>query len=259
MGPSGSRWRDAAAMGLLACACESVVGCGRQPVRAAAPASAPTVATRVPGASRAGEGGLPDVPRATTEMPRIPADARLLGTEEGVASWYGTVYDRRRGADGTVYDQNAMTAASRTLPLGVLARVTNLADGEVTVVRITDRGPFVPGRILDLSRAAARALGLDRAGVGRVRVEAYAGEGYRETPARWCVQIGAFVDAADARQMRNDLALRYPAAKIIAFDGPTGSWVRLTLPTPERDRSAEIAETVRVPDPGVEAYLTRTN
>jgi rare lipoprotein A len=193
-------------------------------------------------------------------MPQIPPDGRLLSTEEGLASWYGTVYDRRRGADGTVYDQNAMTAASRTLPLGVLARVTNLADGQVAVVKITDRGPFVPGRILDLSRAAAKAVGLDRAGVGKVRVEAYAGEGFQAAPARWCVQIGAFADPDDARQMKNDLLQRYRNAKVIAFDGPTGSWVRLTLATPEdRSRSAEVAAGVRVPDPGVEAYVTRIN
>jgi cell division septation protein DedD len=101
---------------------------------------------------------------------------------------------------------------------------------------------------------------LDRAGVGKVRVEAYAGEGFQAAPARWCVQIGAFADPDDARQMKNDLLQRYRNAKVIAFDGPTGSWVRLTLATPEdRSRSAEVAAGVRVPDPGVEAYVTRIN
>ena len=66
-----------------------------------------------------------------------------------------------------------MTAASRTLPLGALVRVTNLASGEVTVARITDRGPFIPGRIIDLSLGAAKAAGLYRLGVGKVRVEAF--------------------------------------------------------------------------------------
>ena len=254
--PLASACSLAAALGLA--------GCSHQPVRASQPATAPTSSTSA-GTMPARQARLPaersdDLPPPPAETPRISPAARLLSTEEGLASWYGTVYDHRKGADGTVYDQNALTAASRTLPLGVLARVTNLADGEVTVVRITDRGPFVPGRILDLSRASARAIGLDRAGVGKVRVEAYIAEGFQVPPAKWCVQIGAFVDPADARQLRNDLHQRYPIAKIIAFDGPTGSWVRLTLPAPEdRDKSAEIAATVNVPDPGVEAYVTRTN
>ena len=67
------------------------------------------------------------------------------------------------------------------------------------------------------------------------------------------------MDSDDAVQMKNDLIRRYGAAKVISFKGPTGSWVRLTLPVPDKDRSAEVAATVRVPDPGVEAYVTRTN
>ena len=250
----------------LACTLAAVVclaGCTRQPVRASQAPVAPgypsggTVAGRQ---AQAPAEKTDDSPRNVADTPRISSGAKLLSTEEGLASWYGTVYDHRRGADGSIYDQNALTAASRTLPLGVLARVTNLTDGQVIVVRITDRGPFVPGRILDLSRGAARAVGLDRMGVGKVRVEAYAAEGFQVTPAKWCVQIGAFVDPDDARQLRNDLLQRYRTARIIAFDGPTGSWVRLTLPAPEdRDKSEEIAATLRVPDPGVEAYVTRTN
>ena len=246
-------------LGVLGIALLNLTGCQRQPVRAARPTVAPTNPTTTQIPRRSDDAGAKEI-KPVSESPRIPPEGRLLSTEEGLASWYGTVYDRRRGADGTIYDQNAMTAASRTLPLGVLVRVTNLADGQAAMVKITDRGPFVPGRILDLSRAAAKALGMDRMGVGKVRVEAYAGEGFREIPARWCVQIGAFVDPDDARQLRNDLLRRYQTAKVIAFDGPTGSWVRLTLATPEdRARSAEIASGLRVPDPGVEAYVTRTN
>ena len=117
-----------------------------------------------------------------------------------MASWYGPPYAGRKGADGKVYDQNAMTAAHLTLPLGTMVRVTNLTNNESVVVRITDRGPFVHGRIIDLSLAAARATGVYRAGVARVRVEAFASpvRTNADSGGRWCVQVGAFARQSDA-------------------------------------------------------------
>ncbi len=108
-----------------------------------------------------------------------------------MASWYGPPYAGRKGADGTVYDQNAMTAAHLTLPSGTI-RVTNLATNQSAIVWITDRGPFVHGRIIDLSLAAAKATGLYRMGVAKVRVEAYAAPVRPNAipGGRWCVQIG---------------------------------------------------------------------
>jgi len=76
-----------------------------------------------------------------------------------MASWYGAAYDKRRGANGEIYDQNALTAAHRTLPMNSLIKVTNLATGQSAIVRVTDRGPFVPNRTLDLSLASAKAIG----------------------------------------------------------------------------------------------------
>lgn len=88
----------------------------------------------------------------------------------GVASWYGAQFHNRRTADGEVFDQNAPSAAHTTLPLPSIVEVTNLANGRRVRVRLNDRGPFVDGRILDLSRAAAAELGFEREGVARVRV-----------------------------------------------------------------------------------------
>ncbi len=134
-----------------------------------------------------------------------------------------------KGADGAVYDQNAMTAAHLTLPMGTLVRVTNLANNQSVVVRITDRGPFVHGRIIDLSLAAAKATGVYRAGVAKVRIEAYAPAAPVKPNAipggRWCVQIGAFLNQEDAISLKNDLLRRYTTAKVIEFAGPTGHWV----------------------------------
>ncbi|MFT3726791.1 MAG: septal ring lytic transglycosylase RlpA family protein [Terricaulis sp.] len=88
----------------------------------------------------------------------------------GVASWYGPNFHGQRGANGEVYDQEAMTAAHPTLPLNSLVQVTNLANGREVIVRVTDRGPFVGDRVIDLSHAAAQVLGYDSTGTARVNV-----------------------------------------------------------------------------------------
>jgi rare lipoprotein A len=93
------------------------------------------------------------------------------GEAVGVASYYAAEHDGRRTASGEVFDMRAMTAAHRTLPFGTRVRVTNLENGRHAVVRINDRGPFGKGRILDVSYAAARALGFVGRGTARVRVE----------------------------------------------------------------------------------------
>ena len=182
-------------------------------------------------------------------------------TEVGLASWYGPPYHNRKGADGTVFDENALTAAHRELPMGTMVRVTNLANNQSVVAKITDRGPFVPGRTLDVSKAAAQAIGLYRMGVAKVRVEAYARPGpagsAAEAEGRWCVQIGTFIDPADAIQLKNDLMSRYKTAKVIEFAGPTGHWVRINPAVPNHAAAAKIADAIHLPD--AEPYLIRLN
>jgi rare lipoprotein A len=99
-----------------------------------------------------------------------PWRAGASGSTTTVASWYGPGFNGRRTSSGEVYDQHQLTAASRTLPLGSSVRVTNMDSGRSTIVRINDRGPFVRGRGIDLSRAAADQVGLTREGVARVRL-----------------------------------------------------------------------------------------
>src|SRR5262245_14520536 len=89
----------------------------------------------------------------------------------GTASWYGPGFHGKKTASGEIYDQNKLTAAHQTLPLGSKARVTNLENGNAVEVEINDRGPFVEGRIIDLSRAAAGALGFVKSGTAPVQVE----------------------------------------------------------------------------------------
>ena len=98
-----------------------------------------------------------------------PAPSTIIGT--GLASWYGARHHGKRTASGEIFDQNKFTAAHRTLPWGSMVKVTNLDNGKSVEVRINDRGPFKKGRIIDISRAAASALGMLKSGVNPVRME----------------------------------------------------------------------------------------
>lgn len=100
-----------------------------------------------------------------------PGLSRVPNAEEGTASWYGPGFDGNLTANGEIFDTTKLTAAHQTLPFGTLLRVTNLENGLVVVVRVNDRGPFVGGRILDLSRAAAERLEMVESGTARVRLE----------------------------------------------------------------------------------------
>ena len=105
-------------------------------------------------------------------QPAAPAHGGVaVSSLSGMASWYGPGFHGRRSASGEMFDQNALTAAHRTLPFGTQVRVTNLGTGQSVVVRINDRGPFSHGRVIDLSAAAAGQIGLRASGVGRVQVD----------------------------------------------------------------------------------------
>jgi len=170
--------------------------------------------------------------RSTTRLPAPPAPAsvpaKIGSTETGIASWYGVPYDGRRSASGEIFDMQKLTAAHPALPFQTWVEVTNLSNGKQVDVRITDRGPFVRGRIIDLSMAAARQIDMVRAGTARVRLKVIAapvnsppaiaspvkaldhpanhGDGY-------AVQAGAFFDPSRAEALRE--ALAYPDARVV--------------------------------------------
>lgn len=114
---------------------------------------------------------------------RRPAAARIGSTQTGIASWYGYPYHGRRAANGETYDMEKMTAAHRTLPFGTWVRVKNLENGRAVDVRITDRGPFVRGRVLDLSHAAAAAIEMIGPGTAKVKITVIAAGAVVETAA----------------------------------------------------------------------------
>jgi rare lipoprotein A len=115
--------------------------------------------------------------RATAHAPasikNIPADKTFPEgwTESGVASWYGVPYDGRKTSSGEIFDMRALTAAHRTLPFDTWVEVTNLTNGKQVTVRVNDRGPFVGGRIIDLSMAAADEIDMVRAGIAQVKLK----------------------------------------------------------------------------------------
>jgi len=184
-----------------------------------------------------------------------PDHAKVLYTEVGLASWYGLEFNNRRTSSGELYDMRQATAAHRTLPLNSMVRVTNLSTGKSTLVRINDRGPFVSGRIIDLSVTAAKAIDMWRAGVAKVRLEVLETPSPIASGGRWCVQIGAFEDRGDAASWKEKLMRRYKTAKVIQFTGPTGDWLRIRVPNDERGRAQEIAGAIH-PDQA-EVWLVR--
>jgi rare lipoprotein A len=145
---------------------------------------------------------------AVVTTPPTPAEPPAAGNEEvGYASWYGAQHQGKRTASGEVYDMNQLTAAHRTLPFGTRLLVTNRDTSQSAEVRVNDRGPFVKGRILDVSYAAARQLGAVGAGIFpvRLRVIALPGTGW-DAPGgdgTFTVQVGSFTSRARAEALRN--------------------------------------------------------
>jgi rare lipoprotein A len=175
--------------------------------------------------------------------------------EEGLATWYTAPYKGRKAANGQVFDDNAMTAAHRTLPMGSLVVVSNLKTGQSSAMRITDRGPFVDGRIIDLTIASAKATGIYRAGLAEVRIEVYQAPKPIETGGRWCVQIGAFKSEEAATRLKQQLLDAYPDSNVIEFSGEASYWVRIRPQGDNREQAEFIASHIR-PSEG-DAFLTR--
>lgn len=134
--------------------------------------------------------------------------------ERGLASWYGKDFHKERTSSGETYDMFSMTAAHKTLPLPTLVKVTNLQNKRHVVVKVNDRGPFHQGRIIDLSYAAAKALALDKKGVGMVEVESLTDENAPDP--HWFFQVGAFDKLRKARQFAEYLTgfIKLPIAII---------------------------------------------
>ena len=183
--------------------------------------------------------------------PVTAASVKPGTVEKGDASWYGHPYHGRQTASGEVYDMHRLTAAHRTLPFGTMVRVTRRDDHRSVEVRINDRGPFIRGRIIDLSYEAARRIGLDLDGVAPVRVEvldrtqpvepeAVPAPSVRGdvSEACWWVQVGAFGSVANARGA--EIRLEAAGEPAVLVEGPSGL-TRVRVGPFDAERAAEKA------------------
>jgi rare lipoprotein A len=164
--------------------------------------------------------------------------------ERGIASWYGHPYHGRRAANGEVYDMEKLTAAHRTLPFGSWVEIENLTNGRTVQVRIIDRGPFIDGRIIDLSHAAAKQIEMIGPGIVPVRLTVI--ERPRSQPEeRYAVQVGAFLDRANAQRLADSLGKRYEHCLIVRRDSSSPPWRVLIGNEDSAERAGELASRLR--------------
>jgi rare lipoprotein A len=175
----------------------------------------------------------------------VPAARPLAATPRSqvvTASWYGSGMTGRRTSSGEIFDPNDLTAASRSLPIGSRVRVTNVSNGRAVVVRINDRGPYVRGRSIDLSHAAAERIGLTRNGVGRVEVARPADESAQPSTAVVPVSytsvpyipMTAFWSAprwsARSSPSHSSVRRRHRTSRARIVSNPVGYWILSSLP-----------------------------
>lgn len=171
----------------------------------------------------------------------------------GMASWYGEPFHGRATASGEIYDMHGLTAAHRELPLGTRAEVTNLDNGRKVRVLVNDRGPFVRGRILDLSFGAAKELDMVNAGLARVEIRVLEVGTGRPGPSlgtRFTVQLGAFQDRGNAERLLAKVRPHAPEAEIVTEEG----WHRVRVGR-FRDQTAAEQLKLELVDVGFSAFV----
>lgn len=188
------------------------------------------------------------------KAPRI--DERGGHTLSGIASWYGKEFHGRPTSSGAIYDMYDMTAAHRTLPFGTMVEVKSLNNGKHIVVEVNDRGPFVKGRIIDLSFEAARQLDIVETGTASValRVLLWGDRAKKET--KYLVQVGSFSSWTNARRLQMQLQHEYPDVIIQPWVAPQGRFYRVRVGPYLTLRDAEVA-TGHLEDRGLTTFLVR--
>jgi rare lipoprotein A len=182
--------------------------------------------------------------RVIPQPPRQPSAVAVGYTEEGVASWYGHPYHGRPAADGEIYDMEKLTAAHRTFPFNTWVRVYDLDSTRSVDLRIIDRGPFVDGRIIDVSHAAAREIDMIGPGVARVRVEVIRVPDVA-SPVGYAVQVGAFRDVGNAERFRARMESQYGWARLLRRAGNSELWRVLVGSEPTQDQANKLADRIR--------------
>jgi peptidoglycan lytic transglycosylase len=187
--------------------------------------------------------------------------ARIEQGETGLASWYGHPYHGRPTASGEIYNMYDITAAHRTLPFGTRVRVHNLENGRTVDVRINDRGPFVAGRIIDLSYSAAQAIGMP--GIARVQLEILGSEtpGSSPPPAGiYAVQVGAFADPTNAQRLKDLIEPRHGPVSIEKYDRGDGVFYRVRVGRVSSIEAAnQLAQDLRNGNLATDTFVVRVN
>ena len=175
--------------------------------------------------------------------------------ERGLASWYGKDFHGKKTANGEIYDMHEMTAAHKTLPLGTYVKVFNLDNDRETDVRINDRGPFVRGRIIDLSYEAARRVGVVGPGTASVEITAIGQEIKSGTDkvvpvdyntGNFTFQVGAFIDRSNAERLKDKLDEKYRNAHITVYDAGDRIYYRVRVGECRNlSRASEYEEALR--------------
>jgi len=165
-------------------------------------------------------------------------------TEEGIASWYGIPYHGRPAADGEIYDMETLVAAHRLMPFNTWLKVTNLQNNKSVNVRVIDRGPFVRGRILDLSKAAARQIDLLGPGLGKVRLEVISAPADIPSADFYAVQVGAFSVYDNAERLRREYAQRFGTAQLVMKPANVPLWRVLVGKEASIDAAERLADVV---------------
>ncbi len=185
-----------------------------------------------------------------------PTASASSGDLEGLASYYAEPYHGRKTASGEIFDTyKDLTAAHRTLPFNTMVRVTNKTNGRQVDVRINDRGPFVSGRVIDLSVRAAREIDLVRPGVAPVKLKVLkTGESAQLQP--FAVQVGAFESESKAEELKKSLEKKYPSVRVRASSVPVTVY-RVRITEPDAETANKIAAELRKRD--LKPFVVRVN
>jgi rare lipoprotein A len=159
--------------------------------------------------------------------------------QQGIASWYGADFHGKQTSSGEVYDMYQLTCAHQTLPLGTMVMVTNLENGKSVELKVNDRGPFVKGRIIDVSYAAARMLDMHAQGTAMVKVEVFGP--VIEQVQRFTLQVGSFVDESNAQRLAEQLRKSFENVHVTTMETQTQKYHRVRVGQFETRESALVA------------------
>jgi len=194
---------------------------------------------------------------APTTVPPAPSAPAVSSNDlEGLASYYAEPYHGRKTASGEIFDSyKELTAAHRTLPFNTMVRVTNKTNGRRVDVRINDRGPFVQGRVIDLSVRAAREIDLMRPGVAPVTLKSLKAGDVAKLQT-FAVQVGSFENKSKAEELKKSLEKHYSGVKVQAASTPTTLY-RVRIAEPDMETANKIASELRKQD--LKPFVVRLN